>query len=207
MRRLNKTAKAEVFLDDDIVDRSHDEANLCGVGSAGEVSVDLLGLVLVEADEAVEDVVAGGRVVDTALIVGEVVVHGADGQLLLEAINLVEEENDRCLCEPPRVADGVEQCQGFLHTVDGLIFEEQLIVLGDGDQEENGSDVLEAVDPLLTFGTLATNIEHTVRQVTNNECRFRDTSGLDTRAQHILVVGHVVRSGDTGDVIEVAISC
>jgi hypothetical protein len=90
--------------------------------------VDLLGLVLVQADETVEDVVASSSVVGTTLVVREVVLHGADGQLLLESIDLVEEENDRCLDEPPRVANAVEQSQGFLHTVDGLIFEEQLVV-------------------------------------------------------------------------------
>lgn len=76
------------------VDSSHDESDLHGVGGAGEMCVDLLGLVLVQADETVEDVVASSSVVGTALIVREVVLHGADGQLLLESIDLVEEKND-----------------------------------------------------------------------------------------------------------------
>jgi hypothetical protein len=110
------------------VDSSHDESNLHSVGGAGEMCVNLLSLVLVQADEAVEDVVASSSVVGAAFVVREVVLHGADGQLLLESIDLVEEKNDRCLDEPPRVANAVEQGQGFLHTVDSLIFEEQLIV-------------------------------------------------------------------------------
>lgn len=166
--------------------------------------VDLLGLVLVQTDEAVEDIVASGGVVIATLVIGEVVLHRADGQLLLEPIDLVEEKNDRCLDKPPGVADGVEQSKGLLHTVDGFIFEKQLIVLGNGDQEENGGDVLEAVDPLLAFATLSTDVEHTVRKIANNESRFRNTGRLDTRSQNILVVGHIVRRGDTGDIIEVA---
>lgn len=55
--------------------------------------VDLLGLVLVEADESVQDVVTSRCVVVTALVVREVVLHRADRQLLLESIDLVQEED------------------------------------------------------------------------------------------------------------------
>ena len=162
------------------VDSRHDKANLGGVGGAGEVCVDLLRLVLVQADEAVQDVVARRRVVVAALVVGEVVLHRADRQLLLESVDLVEEENDGRLDEPPGVADGVKERQGLLHSVDRLVLEQQLIVLGDGDQEEDGGDVLEAVDPLLSLRSLATDVEHAVGQVANDECRLGDTGGLDT---------------------------
>jgi hypothetical protein len=65
------------------------------------MGVDLLGLVLVQANEAVENVIASRGVVVAALVVREVVLHGADRQLLLESIDLVEEQNDRCLDKPP----------------------------------------------------------------------------------------------------------
>lgn len=83
------------------VDGSHDESDLHSIGGAGEMCVDLLGLVLVQADETVQDVVASSSVVGTALVVGEVVLHRADGQLLLESIDLVEEKNNRGLDKPP----------------------------------------------------------------------------------------------------------
>jgi len=193
---LYQTAQAKVLLDDDVVYRGHDESDLHCICRAGEVSVDLLGLVLVERDESIENVVAGGGVVWATLVVGEVVLHGADGKLLLEPIDLVQEQDDGCLDEPPRVADGVEQCEGFLHTVDSLIFEQQLIVLGDGDKEQDGGDVLEAVDPLLALGTLTTDVEHAVGQVANDKGGLSDTCGLDTRAEDILVGGDVVGGGD-----------
>ena len=47
------------------VDGCHDESDLCRVGGTCEVGVDLLGLVLVQGHEAVEDVVARGGVVGT----------------------------------------------------------------------------------------------------------------------------------------------
>lgn len=115
------------------------------------MGIDLLRLVLVQADESVQDIITGHRVIISAFVVREVVLHWADWELLLETINLVEEENDRSLDEPSGIADGIEEGKSLLHTVDGLVFEEQLIVLGDGDEEENSGDVLEAVDPLLTL--------------------------------------------------------
>lgn len=167
------------------------------------MSVDLLLLGLVQRHETVEDVIARGGVVGTTLIVREVVLHGADGQLLLEAIDLVEEQNDGGLDEPSRVANRVEQCEGFLHTVDRLIFEKQLIVFGDGNQEENRSHVFEAVNPFLPFGSLTTNIKHPVSQIADDERGFRDTGGLDTRAENILVGGEIVGLGDALNSIEV----
>ena len=84
-------------------------------------------------------------------IVWEKVLHRAHWELFLEAIDLVQEEDDACLDEPARVADGVEKCQSFLHAIDSFVFKEQLIVFGDGDQEEDCCDVLKAVYPFLTF--------------------------------------------------------
>lgn len=185
----------------------HDETDLCRICGTCEMCVDLLALVLVQADEAVEDVVTGLAVVVTTLVVGEVVLHGADGQLLLKPINLVEEENDGGLDEPPRVADRVEKSEGLLHTVDGLVLEQKLIVLGDGDKEEDGRYVLEAVNPLLAFRALTTNVEHSIREFADDEGRLGNTGGLDTRPENILIVGHVIGSGDTGDVIEIAVRC
>jgi hypothetical protein len=191
-------------LDDDVVHSRHDEPDLGGVGGAGEVGVDLLLFGLVQGNETVEDVVAGSGVVGTALIVGEVILHRTDGQLLLETVDLVEEENDGGLDEPPGVADRVEQSQGFLHTVDSFVLEEQLVVLGDGDQEQDGGDVLEAVNPLLTLRSLTTDVEHAVGQIANNEGGLGNTGGLDTRAEHILVGREVVGLSDTVNGVEVA---
>ena len=136
-------------------------------------------------------------------VIWEVVVHWADGKLLLESIDLIQEENDAGLDEPPRVADAVEKCKGFLHTVDRLIFEQKLIIFRDCDQEEDGCDIFEAMDPLLSFRSLPTNIKHSVGQVLDDEGGFGDASSLDTRAQDILVVGHVIVSSDPIDRIKV----
>lgn len=186
------------------IDSGHDKPNLGRVGGTCEVCVDLLLLGLVQGHESVQNVIAGRSVVSAAFVVGEVILHGADGELLLEAVNLVEEENDRGLDEPAGVANRVEQSQRFLHTVDGLIFKQQLVILGDGDQEQDGGDVLEAVDPLFTLGALTADIEHAVSQIPDDERGFRDTSRLDTGAEDILVARQVVGLGDSLNGVEVA---
>jgi len=165
--------------------------------------VDLLGLVLVQRDKTIEDVIACGSVIVTTLIIWEVVLHWGNWKLLLESIDLIQEQNDGGLDEPSGVADRIEKGQCFLHTVDGLIFEEKLVVLGDSDKEENGGNVLEAVDPLLSLRSLSSDVEHAVCKVTNDESGFGNTSGLDTGSKNVLIVWHVIASRDSGDVVEV----
>lgn len=168
------------------------------------MGINLFCLVLVQADESVQDVVASRRVIISALVVREVVLHRRYGELLLESIYLVQEQNYRSLREPPGVADRIEQGERLLHAVDGLVFEEKLIVFGDGDQEEDGGDILETMDPLLTLRTLSTDIEHPVCEFADDECGLSNTGRLNTRPQDILVVWHVVVLRDAGDIVEVA---
>lgn len=144
------------------------------------MGVDLLGFVLVEADETVQDVVASSGVIWAAFVVREVILHRADGELLLESVDLVEEKDNAGLDKPSRVADTVEEGQSLLHTVDRLILEEQLVVFGNSNKEEDRSDVLEAVDPLLALRSLSTNIEHSVSEIANDERGLGDTGCLDS---------------------------
>jgi hypothetical protein len=141
---------------------------------------------------------------ERTFVVREIVLHWAHRELLLEPVNLVQEQDNAGLDEPSRVANTVEKCKGLLHSVDSLVFEEQLIVFGDGDQEENGCDIFEAMNPLLSLGSLATNIKHTIRKVLNNESRFGDTGSLDSRSEHILIVGKVIVRSNAVDRVEIA---
>lgn len=77
--------------------------------------------------------------------------HGADWQLLLESVDLVQKQDNAGLDKPSGVANAIKQGEGFLHSVDSLIFEQQLIVFRDGDQEKDGGDILEAVDPFFSL--------------------------------------------------------
>lgn len=60
-----------------------------------------------------------------------------------------------CVCQ--------QQTRRFLsmHTYLTALLKEYLIVLAEGNTENDGRHILEAVNPLLTFTSLATDIEHT----------------------------------------------
>ena len=92
-----------------------------------------------------------------------------------------------------------------MHAVDRLVLEQQLVILGDGDEEEDGGDVFEAVDPFLAFGPLPAHVEHAVGEVANDKGGFGDARGLDPRAQDVLIRGEVVGLGDAVDRVKVAI--
>ena len=78
-----------------------------------------------------------------------------------------------------------------LGTYDTLIFIQHLVVLAQTDQEYQSGDILETVDPLLTFRPLTTNIEQLVCEFADLESRLGDTCRLDTGPEDVLVGGHV----------------
>lgn len=90
-----------------------------------------------------------------------------------------------------------------MHPVHGLVLEQQLVVFGNGHEEKDGCDVLKAVNPLLSLGSLTADVEHTVSEITNDESCLGNTRRLDTRSEHVLVVGQVVGGGNSGNVIKV----
>jgi hypothetical protein len=67
-----------------------------------------------------------------------------------------------------------------------------LIVFTDGDEEKDDGDVFETVDPFLSFGTLTSDIEHSVGEVLDVEGCFGDTGRLDSSAQYVLVGGEII---------------
>lgn len=178
----------KVLLDNDIIDSRHDKPYLGGIGGAGEVGINLLRLVLVQGNESVQDIVAGRGIIRSTFIIREIVLHRGDREFLLKPVDLVQKQDDRGLDKPSGVADRVKECESFLHSVDGFVFEEQLIVLGDGNEEKDGGDVLKAVDPFLPLGSLTSDIEHAVGKLADDESSLSNTSGLHSRSQNILVV-------------------
>ena len=57
-----------------------------------------------------------------SVFLGSRVLRETNGQeglldLLLEEILLVQKENDRSVCEPFVVTDGIKQLEGFLHSI------------------------------------------------------------------------------------------
>ena len=113
---------------------------------------------------------------------------------------------DGGLHEPPRVANRIKEGKRFLHAIDALVLIQHLIVLAQGDQEDQRSDVLEAVNPLLSLRALTANIEETVGELTDAEGSLRNTGRLDTRAENVLVSGQIAGVGHAVNGIEVAVT-
>ena len=105
-----------------------------------------------------------------------------------EKIDFIEEEDDAGPHAPPGVDYGVEENQAFHHAVlpkrsvikskvcgwnlTDLItsLEQHLIVLAERHAENDGRDVFEAMNPLLTFAALASYVKHAV-------CLYQHDSG------------------------------
>lgn len=73
------------------------------------MSVDLLGIALIQADESLAEIIARLLEIGSALVIGEKVVYGRTFKFFSEQVDLVEEENDGSADEPARVADAVKE--------------------------------------------------------------------------------------------------
>lgn len=158
----------QVAHNDMLLHRRKYDLHLIRVRSAGEVSDNLPPLMPVQCSKLVQHVLLhiGGGV--GSLEVGEGVAELGDEEFGGEEVGFVEEEEDARVGEPagveggkeklveveerkerdePRVGDRVEEGGGFDYSVRRGVLCEQLVVLGDGDDEEEALNVLEAVDP------------------------------------------------------------
>ena len=83
------------------------------------------------------------------------------------------------LHEPPRVANRIEEGERFLHAVDALVLIEHLVVLAQSNQEDQCSDVFEAMDPFLSLRPLTANIKEAVGELSDAEGSFGNAGCLD----------------------------
>lgn len=77
-----------------------------------------------------------------------------------------------------------------MHAVDRLVFVQLEIILAHGNTENDGCDVLEAVNPFLSFGALPADIDHSKLCIFNFKVDFCDTCCLGAGTENILLVWH-----------------
>lgn len=83
----------------------------------------------------------------------------------------VKKENDRYRPEPPVIPNGFEKVKGFAQSVLTGIFTQDHVVRRAGRHEDNGRDVIEALDPFTPLVPLTAHVKHTVRG------RFKGVAG------------------------------
>lgn len=118
---------------------------------------------------------------------------GFPGQhLLSQQVLLVEEQNHGDGAQPSVVPDALEEVQRLLQTVGLVVLADDHVVAAAGHHEDDGSHVVEALDPLAALIALAAHIEHVEVDFVHLELGLKDSRGQDAAAQQVLVAGHVV---------------
>lgn len=109
----------QVPLDNHVLHGTHGDLQKIGIGRVCEMPINLLVRIPVQRAELVHEVLAGllGIVRGTMIISETVIRYRASGQLLLEKVDLVEEQNQGRFCEPVRVGDRFPEHEGFVHLV------------------------------------------------------------------------------------------
>ena len=74
----------------------------------------------------------------------------------------------------------------------GLVLVQHLVVLGHGNAEDDGGDVLKTMDPLFPLRPLTTHVEQLEVEVLEGEVDFDDARCLHPRPQDVLLCRLVV---------------
>lgn len=133
--------------------------------------------VLVQAEEEILEIFDGFFKVATSCIVLKAALHVDAFDFLLKQIGLVEEEDDRGVVEPGAIADLLEERDGFVHSIDPLIFIQLQIELADGDTKDECGDILKAMDPLFPLASLPSDVDHLPWDTAQIESDFSDPCG------------------------------
>uniref|UniRef100_A0A8D2CJH2 Uncharacterized protein n=1 Tax=Sciurus vulgaris TaxID=55149 RepID=A0A8D2CJH2_SCIVU len=111
---------------------------------------------------------------------------------LSEQILLVEEQNHRDSAQPSVVPDALEEVQSSLQAVGLVVLPDDHVVAAAGHHRDNGSHIIEALDPLAAFIPLAAHIEHVEVDFVHLELRLKDSRDQDAAAKQVLVTWHIV---------------
>lgn len=98
-------------------------------------------------------------------IIWEVCRKWGTDKLLLKNIDLVQEQDNTCSREPPRIYHGVEKKQTLHHAVLAAFFQQYLVIFAECYAEDDGRYVFKTVNPFLAFTSLSTDVEHAVARL------------------------------------------
>jgi hypothetical protein len=87
----------------------------------------------------------------------------------------------------------------MVRTYHTLVFVQHLIILAERDEEDEGSNILEAVYPLFSLASLTTDVEKLIGKLANLESGLGNACRLDTTPKDVLIMRHVTRVGHAID--------
>uniref|UniRef100_A0A8C6I9Q6 Predicted gene, 20721 n=1 Tax=Mus spicilegus TaxID=10103 RepID=A0A8C6I9Q6_MUSSI len=119
----------------------------------------------------------------------------ASEDFLSKQVLLVEEENHRDGAHPhaPVVPDALEEVQSLLQAVSLVVLPNDHVVAAAGHHEDDGSHIIEALDPLAALIAWDGTTIHLLEvDFVHLELGLKDSRGQDTAAHAYLVTWHVV---------------
>jgi len=138
---------------------------------------------LVLAQEFVKDVFVAFCDVNATFVVREKVAHWNIIKFFVEEVALIEEQYHACFCEPATVANFLKKIQSFFHAILCVVFVEHLVVLAHGGDEYHGGDIVEAVNPFLSFIALPAHVIHDKRHLIDDVFLLYDPACPYSRPQ------------------------
>lgn len=86
----------------------------------------------------------------------------------------------------PVVPDALEEVQGLLQAVGLVVLPNDHVVAAAGHHEDDGSHIIEALDPLAALIALAAHIEHVEVDFVHLELGLKDSRSQDAAAEQVL---------------------
>lgn len=138
----------------DVAEYPADVVGVCGAGKVRVEGLSLLPLVAVDGLLLVQLADVDLGIIGVLALTGEVrevflQVRGQD--FVSQDVSLIEEEDDGGVEEPRRMNGGVEESQTLMHAINGFSLLQNLVILAEGGQEDEGGDIFKTVNPLPTF--------------------------------------------------------
>ncbi len=115
-----------------------------------------------------------------------------------ELVTLREEESHKRRGKPSAIGDRIEKRQGFLHPIDSLVFNEELVVRTYVNGEDDCIRRIEGMYPLFPPGAGTADIIHIVFADCCGEWEggLRDSRSFDTIQENVSVRWNIVRVAD-----------
>jgi hypothetical protein len=206
-----RSTKEELVLHGEITKRlTNGIENFLGhlrVGRTSYVDENLFLFILMERNEFFLQIFNGFLVVTSTIIIRKANSQIDVFDLLSKQIGFIQEENKSNITEPLTIASLSKKHDTFLHTICGVIFVKSLIVLAQSHEKDNGSNVLETMNPFPSLRTLSTNINHFEASLLHLKFEFANSGSTSTTMKNVSVRWEIIGLHDAIEIFEEIVCC